>query len=261
MAKTTWFLGTLLGAALITGCTASPSPRGGSRQGPKTRSVVHRTKSASPKPKAVSASVKAGARLFVQFACDKCHGAHGMGGIGNPVLRAAIPPLQHTNFSGLGGKTAIIGILQNGIILTNGQNTGVVNMPAWNGILTTKQMGELADYIEAGTPDLPVKPLPTATGPELYVAYACEKCHGAYGRGGVVNVGSPVGSGHHLVPTLTADNFAKDPSGYRNALWLGVIIHEGYPEGKIGALLMPAWGQIIPNRQETRLLAYLQNGR
>lgn len=251
-------LSAVLGTAvLVGGCGASPSPKKTAQQvAKKTKQVVKKTS----QTKTYSASVKSGANLYVQYACIKCHGPNGTGGVGNPLLGQPIPALNHTTLTGSGGKTTILGFLTNGIILTGGQSTGVINMPSWNGILTTKQMNDLADYIQAGTPDLKVQPLPESTGPEIFRAYACNKCHGEYGKGGVVNVGAPRGFGDHYVPTLSAANYAKDTTDYHDILTKGSIIHDGFPQGAPKTLLMPAWGHILSNTKLTTLLSYLRNG-
>lgn len=254
--KVALILTAVLGTAvLVGGCKTSPQKM------PKP--TAKKTTEAVPKTtqtKTYSASVKAGAKLYVQYACIRCHGPNGTGKIPNPVLGGNIPPLNHAPFSGSGGKTSIVSILTNGIILTNGASTGVINMPAWNGILTTTQLNQLADYIEVGTPNQKVAILPATTGKQIYTAYACVKCHGDYGKGGVKNVGAPKGFGDNFVPTLSAAKYAKDPTGYHDAIMKGSIIHDGFPQGANHTLLMPAWGHILSNAQFTALLNYLKTG-
>ncbi len=187
--------------ALVVGCGPSKAP----------------APSAAPK---VSAADKAGAKLFVEYACVHCHGVRGNGGVQpnngktppppltgvtaamvKQYLGKSLPPSQHI----LSMSSTVSGLAV---------NDGTLNMPYWYPFLSSKQVDELATYIADGLPKVPGvsdQPLPAKTGKEIYASFACVKCHGPYDSGHNVNPGAIKGHGDHFIPTLgpKGKRFAK----------------------------------------------------
>ncbi|CAB1130040.1 conserved exported protein of unknown function [Candidatus Hydrogenisulfobacillus filiaventi] len=259
---------------------------------------------AAPKPKPkphYSAQVTAGARLYVQYACVQCHGVRGAGNAtladgsptGAPPLKG-VPASMVAQYLGQGPVAlhVVTASTANGAAVNNGS----INMPYWDGVLSSSQVQDLAAYIAAGLPKVPGVPdhPPTATtGPEIYQAYACFACHGPYNTGRVVNPGA-TSPGDHYVPILgpNGKRFAKavaawdkpfktraaNPGYFKynptitassvtgkqfleDKLLLGSIIHDGVAGGAPNALLMPAWGRFLSPTQLHVLLTYLRTGQ
>ncbi len=216
--------------------------------------------SSSNKPSAQATSfspdVKAGGQIFVDYSCVKCHNYQGKGGIIDPVRNKAIPALKAKEAKSLKS------ILTNGIIVSKGKENGWINMPNWRGILSDQQINQLTAYFKAGLPNIGAKPLPDTTGPEIYTAYACVKCHGDYGKGGIVDQVYPASSGDHFVPTLDQGGYAKDNGvKYAKKLMNGSIPHHGVATGYPGTLFMPAWGQLMNKTQLQAIENYLKTGK
>lgn len=215
-----------------------------------------------------SAAVRHGGELYVEYACIRCHGPEGRGGVPDPVEGTMVPTLVGFNSH---DTRLIMSFFKSEapghfyIAPSNGVENGWINMPNWGAILTDGQMNDLASYIEAGLPDLGVKPLPARTGPEIFRAFACIKCHGKLDVGGIVDPVYPPSSGDHLVPTLGPSQYpgrakTDGPNVYRDILMNGSIPHHNIPTGYPGTLFMPAWGHILTPTQLRTILNYIQYG-
>ena len=132
----------------------------------------------------VSPIVAAGAHDYNQFACAQCHGIGGVGGVS-----ADVPALNRlgTAFT----VAQLRQIIEHG--LGESANPTKPYMPVWHGIVSPRQVSELAAYIRAGLPPVsgatpvavPTDQGPAVEGSALYVRDGCVNCHGPNGLGGV----------------------------------------------------------------------------
>lgn len=219
-----------------------------------------------------SASVHRGAGLFVEYACTHCHGPEGRGGVPDPVQGTMVPALVGLTSSDDTGliksfMTSDMGPNRSFYVApSNGVENGWINMPNWAYVLSDSQKSDLAAYIEAGLPNLGVKPLPARTGPEIFRSFACIKCHGKPDVGGIVDAAYPPSSDDHHVPTIGPkqypDRVKTDGAAvYHDILTHGSIPHDLVPTGNPGTLFMPAWGNIMTPSQLKTILNYIQYGR
>lgn len=211
------------------------------------------TKHAAPVAAAVTAhvdpSVAAGAHDFVQFACAKCHGFQGRGGVSPfvPALTGArrLTPavLRHIVDHGLGESA----------------NPKRPYMPVWGAVISRRQVGDLVSYIRAGLPAVPTAveaQIPTGQGlavegAVLYTAYGCVNCHGPNGLGGVPN---PL-SADKTIPPLSGAGFRHQ---FNTDAKIIAVIESGSVIGRAPIVSMPHWGGIIPPQQLHALAAYLE---
>ncbi len=145
-------------------------------------------------------------------------------------------------------------MIRNGSIV---EDTRAASMPAWNGILSDEDMQNIVAYIRAGLPDLGVPIPPARTGEEIYRAFACVKCHGEIGIGGIRNIAESAPE-HRIIPTIGGPGFKKkfgSPEELRKIILNGKLVEEGRP----GVVYMPAWGKIGTADQIETLVEYLWN--
>lgn len=205
----------------------------------------------------VSQQVKDGAQLYIGFACTRCHGPEGVGGIPNRLNAggdSTIPPLNNAyrdEEERFRNAPQITQVLEEGAILS--KKPGVINMPSWKGVINDAQASAIAAYVLAGFPRTGAAYDPDpAKAPDIYTAYACIGCHGQVGQEGVAN-------------TLTAD---KSVPGLRNpdddvpTSELREVLMDGSipAPGKKGVIFMPAWGQILSQDQFATILPYIVDG-
>lgn len=202
----------------------------------------------------VKPEVLRGAWLYVEYACVQCHG---LGGKGRSAIQPVGVSLVSTEFKRAFPRAtsfdqALVNIIKNGSI-TEGDRTA--SMPAWNGILAEQEMWYIVSYIRAGLPDLGVPLLSTGTGEQIYRAFACIKCHGPLGTGGVRNV-AVTNPDHQVIPPLGGPEFRKkypDSETVRKVILNGRLV-EG---GRTGVVYAPAWGKIGTAEQIEKVLDYL----
>jgi mono/diheme cytochrome c family protein len=200
-------------------------------------------------PSNVSDRVAAGAHDYVEFGCAQCHGIGGVGGVSGDV-----PALD-----GLGTAFAVSQlrrIINHGL----GESTNPTKpyMPVWHGIVSPRQVSELAAYIRAGLPAVPgADPTPVPTdqglaveGSALYVRDGCVNCHGPNGLGGVPNPQSP----DRTIPTLSGGDFRSE---FDTPAKIADVIRSGSVIGRAPIVSMPHWGGILSRRDVDALIAYL----
>jgi mono/diheme cytochrome c family protein len=214
-----------------------------------TRTVTAPTASAPP-GQPVSEEVTAGAHDFVQFACVKCHGDRGRGGVS-----PAVPPLTEA------GKTLSVAQLR-GIIdkgLGESKNPSQPYMPVWGPVISKRQVSDLVAYLRAGLPAVagaspPAVPTDQGSvvqGATLYVAYGCINCHGPNGLGGVPN---PQSEDKTIPPLSGADFFQEFDTDKK----IEDVIRSGSVIGRPPIASMPHWGGILSDAQLSALVAYIK---
>jgi cbb3-type cytochrome c oxidase subunit III len=197
----------------------------------------------------VSDRVAAGAHDYVQFGCAQCHGIGGVGGVSPDVpaldrLGSAFTVAQLTQIinHGLGEST----------------NPTKPYMPVWHGIVSPRQISELAAYIRAGLPAVSGA-TPTAVptdqglaveGSALYVRDGCINCHGPNGLGGVPNPQSP----DRTIPPLSGADFRGE---FDTPAKIADVIRSGSVIGRAPIVSMPHWGGILSRQDVDALIAYL----
>jgi mono/diheme cytochrome c family protein len=197
----------------------------------------------------VSATVAAGAHDFNQFACAQCHGIGGVGGVS-----ADVPALNKLGTAFTVGQ--LRQIIEHG--LGESANPTKPYMPVWHGIVSPRQVSELAAYIRAGLPAVPgATPVqvPTDQGPAvegsaLYVRDGCINCHGPNGLGGVPNPQSP----DKTIPPLSGSDFRNQ---FNTPAKIANVIRSGSVIGHAPIVSMPHWGGILPAGDVQALIAYL----
>ncbi len=209
---------------------------------------------AAASSQAISAEVAKGAWLYVDYACIQCHG---LGGRGGSLLHASGPSLISVDFKKAFPRdpkfdAALVSMIRNGSIIEDGR---AASMPAWNGILSDEDMQNIVAYIRAGLPDMGVPVPQTRTGEEIYKSFACVKCHGEIGTGGIRNAAA-VTSEHKIIPALGGQDFRKQLSSVeklRKIILNGKLVEHGRP----GVVYMPAWGKIGTADQIEKVIQYI----
>jgi mono/diheme cytochrome c family protein len=193
-------------------------------------------------------TVAAGAHLYVQFGCVKCHGPQGGGGV-SPYVPA---------LTGAGTLTAatLRSIIDHG--LGESKDPTRPYMPVWGAVISDRQVSDLVSYIRAGLPTVPTaSPLPVpqnqgaaVAGATLYVNDGCINCHGPNGLGGVPNPESP----DKTIPPLSGPDFRSE---FNTTAKILAVIENGSVIGRAPIVSMPHWGGIIPPAELQALVAYL----
>ena len=217
--------------------------------GNKTKTVKVTT-TAPTETGAVDPHVAAGAHDFVAFACDRCHGVQGRGGV-SPVVPALSTAAQTLTPEELGS------IINHG--LGESSNPKQPYMPVWGAVISKTQVNDLVSYLRAGLPAVPTATSPAVPkqqgpvveGSVLYQSYGCVNCHGPNGLGGVPNPQSP----DKTIPPLTGQDFRKE---FNTDAKIIAVIESGSVIGKAPIVSMPHWGGIIPDEQLKALVAYLK---
>ena len=198
----------------------------------------------------VDPKVAAGAHVFVQFACARCHGLSGQGGVSSDV-----PALTQV------GKALTVGQLTH--IINHGlgesANPKKPYMPVWGAVISKRQVSELVTYIRAGLPrvsDATPVPVPkqqglAVAGAALYVRDGCINCHGPNGLGGVPNPQSP----DKTIPSLSGVDFRNE---FNTDMKIADVIRSGSVIGRAPIVSMPHWGGILSDAELTALVAYLK---
>ena len=198
----------------------------------------------------VSEQVAAGAHDFVQFACVKCHGERGRGGVS-----PAVPGLTA---AGKGFSEAQLrSIIDKG--LGESKNPSQPYMPVWGPVISKRQVSDLVAYLRAGLPAVSgasAPPVQTAQGAAvqgagLYVAYGCINCHGPNGLGGVPNPQAP----DKTIPPLSGEDFFSE---FDTDKKIKDVIRSGSVIGRPPIASMPHWGGILSDQQLKALVAYIK---
>jgi cbb3-type cytochrome c oxidase subunit III len=233
----------LIGAALlvvVSGCGS-------------TKTVTRTVTAPAPGPPAgqrVSEQVAAGAHDFVQFACAKCHGDRGRGGVSPAVPALTDAGRQLT-------VAQLTTIIDKG--LGESKNPSQPYMPVWREVISARQVSDLVAYLRAGLPPVGGATSPTVPtdqgdavqGSALYVAYGCVNCHGPNGLGGVPNPQSP----DKTIPSLSGADFFKE---FNTDKKIKDVIRSGSVLGQAPIVSMPHWGGILSDAQLTALVAYIK---
>ena len=219
--------------------------------GTRPKSNAKATATAASAPAApIDPHVAAGAHDFVQFACAKCHGEQGQGGVAPsvPALTSVATTLT---------PAELRSIIDHG--LGESANPTQPFMPVWGPIISTTQVSDLIAYLRAGLPKVPTAespPIPkgqgdAVEGAALYTSYGCINCHGPNGLGGVPNPQAT----DKTIPSLVGPDFRKEFNTDDKIL---AVIRSGSVIGKSPIVSMPHWGGIIPQPQLRALVAYLK---
>jgi len=197
----------------------------------------------------VNAIVAAGAHDYNQFACAQCHGIGGVGGVS-----ADVPALNRlgTAFT----VAQLRQIIEHG--LGESANPTKPYMPVWHGIVSPRQVSELAAYVRAGLPPVSgATPIAVPTdqglaveGSALYVRDGCINCHGPNGLGGVPNPQSP----DRTIPPLSGADFRGE---FNTPAKIANVIRSGSVIGRAPIVSMPHWGGILTTADVNALIAYL----
>lgn len=198
----------------------------------------------------VDPQVAAGAHAFVGFACAKCHGIDGRGGVSPDV-----PALTNA------GASLTVAQLKKIIHFGLGVASDPTKpyMPVWNHVISERQISDLVSYIRAGLPAVQYAtslPVPTdqgtaVQGAALYQVYGCENCHGPNGLGGVPNPSAP----DKTIPPLSGADFRAQFNTDKKVI---DFIRSGSVLGKAPIVSMPHWGGIIPPQEMQALADYLK---
>jgi mono/diheme cytochrome c family protein len=199
---------------------------------------------------AVDPHVAAGAQDFVQFACDKCHGFRGRGGV-SPAVPALTTVARDLK------EPELRSIINHG--LGESANPTQPYMPVWGAVISKTQVSDLIAYLRAGLPAVPAAEpavIPKRQGAAVegavaYRAYGCINCHGPNGLGGVPNPQSP----DKTIPPLSGQDFRKE---FNTDAKIIAVIRSGSVIGKAPIVSMPHWGGIIPPERLRALAAYLK---
>jgi mono/diheme cytochrome c family protein len=199
---------------------------------------------------AIDPHVAAGAHDFVQFACARCHGPQGHGGVSPfvPALKTVGPQLT---------AVRLRAIINHGL----GASKDPVRpyMPVWGAVISNTQVGDLVAYLHAGLPQVPTAEAPAiplnqglpVEGAQLYIADGCVNCHGPNGLGGVPN---PL-SEDKTIPPLSGQDFRGE---FNTDAKIIAVIRSGSVIGRAPIVSMPHWGGIIPPQQLHALAEYLK---
>ena len=214
-------------------------------------SAVNQTSAAGDKEKL---TIYRGARLYVEYACVKCHEEGGRGRSVPPVPGLSLSSSEFKRSFPKGDphfEDALLSVIKNGSIL---EGQGIASMPAWNGIIPEQDIRAIVAYIHADLPDLGIPPLPARTGEQVYEAFACIKCHGPLGVGGVKNV--EAGPENQTIPGLGGPAFRKK---FDNIDKVRQIVEQGKhaERGKAGVVFMPSWGRIGSPDQLDKVVGYI----
>jgi mono/diheme cytochrome c family protein len=199
---------------------------------------------------AVDPHIAAGAHDFVAFACSRCHGEQGRGGVS-----AAVPALSTT------AKTLTPAELRSIIDHGLGESSNPTQpyMPVWGAVISKTQVNDLVAYLRAGLPAVPTAVSPAipkkqgaqVEGAALYQADGCINCHGPNGLGGVPNPQAA----DKTIPPLSGQDFRKE---FNTDAKIIAVIRSGSVIGKAPIVSMPHWGGIIPPDQLRALVAYIK---
>ena len=218
--------------------------------GQRSHGDVAPSATARPASTPVDPHVAAGAHDFVQFACAKCHGLDGRGGISPDV-----PALANVGASLTVAQ--LKQIIDRGLGVSGDPTKPY--MPVWTHVISSQQVADLVSYIRAGLPEVQyATPLPVPTdqgavveGAALYQVYGCENCHGPNGLGGVPNPSAP----DRTIPPLAGAGFRKQFDTDAKVI---DFIRSGSVLGKAPIVSMPHWGGIIPPEEMQALADYLK---
>lgn len=214
------------------------------------RDTKHASTAVAVSSAPVDPHVAAGAHDFVQFACARCHGVQGKGGVSPyvPALDTIKTTLTAANLRS---------IIDHGL----GESANPVRpyMPVWGAVVSNTQVGDLVAYIRAGLPAVPTATVPeipqnqglAVEGASLYIADGCINCHGPNGLGGVPN---PL-SADKSIPPLSGQAFRHQ---FNTDAKIIAVIRSGSVIGRAPIVSMPHWGGIIPPQQLDALVAYLK---
>ena len=194
--------------------------------------------------------VAMGAHLFTQFACSACHGEQGKGGVSTDV-----PAL-----TGVGTAFTVAqltDIINHG--LGESANPNKPYMPVWGPVISTTQVNDLVEYLQAGLPKVadtepvavPASQGAAVAGAALYVKYGCINCHGPSGLGGVPNPESE----DKAIPPLSGQDFRGE---FNTDEKIKSMIRSGSVLGKPPITSMPHWGGVISEENLNNLVAYLK---
>jgi mono/diheme cytochrome c family protein len=216
----------------------------------KTKTVAGTPPAPQTSTAPVDPHVAAGAHDFVSFACARCHGEQGRGGV-SPVVPAL----------GTAAKTLtpaeLRSIIDHG--LGESANPKQPYMPVWGAVISNTQVNDLVAYLRAGLPavatavgpQIPKNQGPAVKGAALYTSYGCINCHGPNGLGGVPNPQSA----DKTIPPLSGQDFRKEFNTDQKII---DVIQSGSVIGKAPIVSMPHWGGIIPPDQMQALVAYIK---
>ena len=88
-----------------------------------------------------------GREIYTRAGCAACHGAAGIGGHPNPGAHGDIIPALPVLLSTYKKDELISRLKRGSVPETHGGPPAVVDMPAWDGVLSASELDALADYL------------------------------------------------------------------------------------------------------------------
>jgi len=211
--------------------------------------------------------VQRGARAAAARGCLSCHGAAGRAADPEGVRGIGpIPSFEHDDVAAYARSEAEIREwIQDGkprrLREDGGEPGALLQMPAWRGVVSARELDELVAYVKAvsGFDPVPDRVLP---GREAAAQLGCFACHGPAGRGDTPNPGALKG----YVPSWSGSDFrelARDDAEVRE--W----IRDGSPRRlrehplaaffmRRQAIRMPAFGARVSEDELRQLTAYIR---
>ncbi len=207
-----------------------------------------------------------GREVAFKYGCFNCHGFEGQGNIENPGYRyRQIPSWQ--------GETAMMFILSEDELkewilygkpkrLQNLELGGVIKMPAYEKIISEKELSDLISYLKAVMGLIKIDNDSAKIGYEIAKKSGCFGCHGPYGMGGMPNKGSFKG----YIPGWDGKDF-KDLVRDENELkeWISDGKIKRFEKNPIAdrflkkqIVKMPAYKSILSEDEINYLISYIK---
>ena len=136
---------------------------------------------------------------------------------------------------------------------------GVINMPSWKGVVNDAQANAIAAYILAGFPQVAGRRLRRQPGFGLRHLHGLRLHH--LPRPGRRPSATPAPAPNPLSPDKAVP-LLRNPADNVTIADMTATILDGSipPPGKVGEVLMPAWGQILSTQQLAKVLPYIPDG-
>jgi mono/diheme cytochrome c family protein len=200
--------------------------------------------------------VRRGAALAARVGCLSCHGPHGTQGLPDPNTSETVPPWDGgVPMMFVSGEEEVREYILDGVskrraaspVATAERLKAAIRMPAYRGMLKTRDVEDLVAYFMAVSALRPVSDPTASRGRELVRRHRCEACHGIGGSGGVRNPGSLKG---YVPGWLGAD--------YADLVRDDGELKEWILEGGIGRFAADRFARYFVNRQRLQMPAYRQ---
>jgi mono/diheme cytochrome c family protein len=212
--------------------------------------------------------VQRGARLAVERGCLSCHGPAGRLADPEGTLGVgSVPAFDHDDVTTYAKSEAEIRewildgkprrLREEG----GGEPEPVLQMPAWRGRLSPREVDHLVAYVKAVS-DFEAVPEAAAAGRDAAARLGCFACHGPQGRFDTPNPGSL--KGH--IPSWTGSDFlelARDDGEIRE--WILYGSPRRLRENPVAsfflrrpAIRMPAYGERVSEDEIRQIIGYIR---